>query len=215
MFNVFKKNTLPPQPQAISYFDRLKLIVGHPLDDFPKDIKHWGKEKEKSVPVLMKEYGLTVPQAIALQQVLFLIHEMNDGSEMVKEAPITAKGWLELPEIKNLRNLPKEHLMMFIVNQEGKYSDHLLGVGTKSSIALPDFNHIGQLFKKMNGNHFYLVHNHPNNDPEPSDDDIQVTKSLIDHFKNTNIHFADHFIVSKNGWYSFRRNFGWIWGEEV
>ena len=40
-----------------------------------------------------------------------------------------------------------------------------------------------------------LVHNHPSGDPTPSDEDLEVTRRLIDAGKMLNIRVLDHVIV--------------------
>ena len=49
-----------------------------------------------------------------------------------------------------------------------------------------------------------LAHNHPSGDPQPSEDDITVTKRLIAAGKIMGIEVVDHIIVVKNGFFSFK-----------
>lgn len=49
-----------------------------------------------------------------------------------------------------------------------------------------------------------LAHNHPSGDPEPSEDDLTITKRLIEAGKILGIEVADHIIVVKNGFLSFK-----------
>ncbi|MCX8014695.1 MAG: hypothetical protein N2748_01625, partial [candidate division WOR-3 bacterium] len=51
-----------------------------------------------------------------------------------------------------------------------------------------------------------LVHNHPSGDPEPSDDDLSMTKRLVDSGKIIGIEIIDHIIIGKNNYYSFKDN---------
>lgn len=51
-----------------------------------------------------------------------------------------------------------------------------------------------------------IVHNHPSNDPEPSDDDIRFTKRIHEAGEVMAIPFLDHVIVSKSEYYSFRED---------
>lgn len=48
-----------------------------------------------------------------------------------------------------------------------------------------------------------IAHNHPSGDPEPSLDDIRVTKQLVRAGHLLGIELLDHVIVSRNGFYSF------------
>ena len=49
-----------------------------------------------------------------------------------------------------------------------------------------------------------VVHNHPSNDPEPSDDDIGFTRRIHEVGEVLGIPMVDHVIVSKSGYFSFR-----------
>lgn len=49
-----------------------------------------------------------------------------------------------------------------------------------------------------------LAHNHPSGDPEPSEDDLTITKRFIEAGKILGIHVTDHIIISKNSFFSFK-----------
>jgi DNA repair protein RadC len=49
-----------------------------------------------------------------------------------------------------------------------------------------------------------LVHNHPSGDPEPSEEDLSITKRLIEVGELLGIGVLDHVIVASRGAVSFR-----------
>ena len=49
-----------------------------------------------------------------------------------------------------------------------------------------------------------LAHNHPSGDPEPSEDDLLLTKKLVESGKILGIEVFDHIIVAKDGFFSFK-----------
>jgi len=49
-----------------------------------------------------------------------------------------------------------------------------------------------------------LAHNHPSGDPEPSEDDLEITKKLVESGKILGIEVLDHIIISKNGFLSLK-----------
>ena len=49
-----------------------------------------------------------------------------------------------------------------------------------------------------------MAHNHPSGDPEPSEDDLKITKRLGEAGKILGIEVVDHIIVTKNGYLSFK-----------
>lgn len=54
-------------------------------------------------------------------------------------------------------------------------------------------------------NYFFIAHNHPDSSSEPSDEDILLTKKIITHLRNMDIHLLDHFIAGNDGISSMRQ----------
>ncbi|MDP2939323.1 MAG: DNA repair protein RadC [Candidatus Omnitrophota bacterium] len=50
-----------------------------------------------------------------------------------------------------------------------------------------------------------LVHNHPSGESEPSEDDLEITRRLVDAGKILGIEVIEHIIVSDNGYLSFSK----------
>jgi DNA repair protein RadC len=53
------------------------------------------------------------------------------------------------------------------------------------------------------------VHNHPSGDPEPSDDDLRVTRRLIETGVLLGVPLVDHVIVAEGGYVSLRERLRW------
>ena len=49
-----------------------------------------------------------------------------------------------------------------------------------------------------------LAHNHPSGDPEPSEDDLLLTKKLVESGKILGIEVFDHIIVARDSFFSFK-----------
>ena len=49
-----------------------------------------------------------------------------------------------------------------------------------------------------------IAHNHPSGDPQPSEDDLAITKRLVEAGKILGIEVIDHIIVTKYGYFSFK-----------
>ena len=52
--------------------------------------------------------------------------------------------------------------------------------------------------------HIIVGHNHPSGDTEPSEDDLEMTKRLIESGKILGIEVFDHIIISEEGFLSFK-----------
>ena len=50
-----------------------------------------------------------------------------------------------------------------------------------------------------------FLHNHPSGDPEPSLDDIEITRRLCKSFDIVGINVLDHIIVGYGGYFSFKQ----------
>jgi DNA repair protein RadC len=51
-----------------------------------------------------------------------------------------------------------------------------------------------------------LAHNHPSGDPEPSAQDVDFTRAMVESGRVLNIDVLDHLIVTPRSYYSFRRS---------
>lgn len=51
-----------------------------------------------------------------------------------------------------------------------------------------------------------LAHNHPSGDPEPSPEDANFTRAMVEAGRVLNIDVVDHLIVTPRSYYSFRRS---------
>lgn len=49
-----------------------------------------------------------------------------------------------------------------------------------------------------------IVHNHPSGDSQPSEDDLEITKRLVEAGKILGIDVVDHIIISKDNYFSFK-----------
>lgn len=107
-------------------------------------------------------------------------------------------------ELKDIRNYKKEHFVIFYLdsrNQEIKRE--IISVGSLNA----NLVHPREVFEPAVRNlvaQVILAHNHPSGDPEPSEDDLEITKRLVEAGKILGIEVVDHVIVVNNGFLSFK-----------
>jgi len=83
--------------------------------------------------------------------------------------------------------------------------DEVVSIGTlNSSIIHP--REVFKLAVKESAYAIILVHNHPSGDPEPSEEDKQVTERLIECGNLLGIHVLDHIVVGGNNYWSSKEN---------
>lgn len=107
-------------------------------------------------------------------------------------------------ELRDLRDHKKEHFVIFYLdsrNQEIKRE--IISIGSLNA----NLVHPREVFEPAVRNltaQIILAHNHPSGDPTPSEDDLEITKRLIEAGKILGIEVIDHIIVTKNYFYSFK-----------
>jgi DNA repair protein RadC len=103
-----------------------------------------------------------------------------------------------------MRHLEREHFAALIVNTKMrliKYVEIAIG-GLNSAIIHPR-----ELYKpavRANGAGLIAVHNHPSGDPDPSREDIILTRRLAEAGKLLGIDLIDHIIIGDDCWVSLK-----------
>ena len=98
----------------------------------------------------------------------------------------------------------KEHFKLILLNSRNRIiSISTISIGTLTTSLV----HPREVFKEAlahSAASVILAHNHPSGDPEPSEDDLKITKKLVESGKILGIEVIDHIIIGKNSFYSFR-----------
>jgi len=103
-----------------------------------------------------------------------------------------------------LTGLSNEALMAIYVNVKNQVIDYeMLNEGTVDNVVIYPRRIIeGALRYHASG--LIIVHNHPSGNPEPSEEDRVLTRSLSEITKTLDIRLLDHIIVGRDGHFSFR-----------
>ena len=200
-------------PEALSSQELLALIIGRGI---PK----------KSVMMIAQELILRFGNVKAIGQATLEELSQIKGIGIAKAAQI--KACFELgkredldPEdlvpfdIKNpeavvkairtsVKDKAKEHFKLILLNTRNR----IIGLSTISIGTLTtSLVHPREVFKDAivhSAASVVLAHNHPSGDPEPSEDDLKITKKLVESGKILGIEVIDHIIIGKNNFHSFR-----------
>jgi DNA repair protein RadC len=104
----------------------------------------------------------------------------------------------------SIKEKAKEHFKLILLNSRNKK----IGISTISIGTLTtSLVHPREVFKEAlahSAASVILAHNHPSGDPEPSEDDLKITRKLVESGKILGVEVIDHIIVGKNSFYSFR-----------
>jgi len=104
----------------------------------------------------------------------------------------------------SIKDKAKEHFKLILLNPRNR----IIGISTISIGTLnASLVHPREVFKDAithSAASVVLPHNHPSGDPEPSEDDIKITKKLVESGKILGIEVIDHIIIGKNNFCSYK-----------
>jgi len=90
----------------------------------------------------------------------------------------------------------REHFEVFFMNtRNGLVAYHEVSTGTLSASLVHPREVFGPALRLMGVASLILVHNHPSGDPEPSREDVRLTRQLVDVGKVFDLPIHDHVIL--------------------
>ncbi len=157
-----------------------------------------------SVAELSKIKGIGPAKAAQIKAAFELSKRLENTSDQ------SSKEKVKCPEdaIKTVRNKlkgkKKEHFLVLSLDTR----NHLLDTQTVSVGSLDSsIVHPREVFKEAISScaaSVIFIHNHPSGDPEPSEDDIKLTKRLIEAGEILGIEVLDHIIVCDSEYLSMK-----------
>lgn len=109
-----------------------------------------------------------------------------------------------IAQVSFLRSKLREHLVVLYLNARNELvfkKDMFTGTLNANLV------HPREIFSealRQNAASVILIHNHPSGDPEPSEDDLGVTKRIVESGKIMGIDVLDHIIITKTKVFSFK-----------
>ncbi|HWY79203.1 MAG TPA: DNA repair protein RadC [Candidatus Sulfotelmatobacter sp.] len=111
-----------------------------------------------------------------------------------------------LSQVRDIADKRQEYLIVLYLNARHELVlKEVVGMGSLTSLQITPkeiFSHALQVPCAS----LIVVHNHPSNDSNPSDEDIHFTRRIQEAGEVMGIPLVDHVIVSKSGFYSFRED---------
>ncbi|HEY8362708.1 MAG TPA: DNA repair protein RadC [Tissierellaceae bacterium] len=103
-----------------------------------------------------------------------------------------------------MRYLQKEHFRILLLDTKNQIiATEEISIGTlNASIVHP--RDVFRAAIKRNANSIILLHNHPSGDPTPSNEDINITRRLLEAGNLMGIKVLDHIIIGDNKYVSFK-----------
>lgn len=157
----------------------------------------------QSIESLKKNSGIGEDKAATLSAAFEISRRVDSQSKWYSEKKITSPK--DIAEIFGplLRDELKEKFVVVCLNSSNKIIRYeIISVGSLNSSIV----HAREVFKvaiENNSANIILLHNHPSGNISPSQEDIQVTKKLVEAGKILEINVFDHIIIGGNNFTSF------------
>lgn len=161
-----------------------------------KILQKFEKEKFKDVSIneLKKIHGLGTAKACEIIACFELGRRMLNG----KKTSILLSPKDVWERMEDIRGSKREHFVVFYLDSRSQeIKREIISVGTLCESLV----HPREVFEgaiKNNAASIIIAHNHPSGDLEPSQEDINITKKLVQAGKILDIRVVDHVIVAKN-----------------
>lgn len=157
----------------------------------------------KTLSDLMKMDGIGKDKAATLLAAFELSRRIESQSKWLSEKKVTSPQDVADIFIPLLRDEIKEKFLLVCLNSANKIITYeLISVGNLNSSIV----HPREVFKAAldhNSASIILLHNHPSGNPEPSNEDIAITKKIVESGKILDIPVFDHIIIAGNLFTSF------------
>ena len=156
--------------------------------------------KKITLTDLLKVKGLGQAKASQVKALLELGKRLNTENKL--EILSASDGWNFCADI---RGLQREHFVAFYLDTQNNLIERqTISIGTLNSSLV----HPREVFEPallFHSASIIIAHNHPSGELQPSSEDREVTRRLIEAGKIIGIDVIDHIILSKNSYLSFQQ----------
>lgn len=157
----------------------------------------------RSVQSLTNINGIGNDKAATLAAAFELSRRILSQSKWRNDKKITSPQDIANIYIPILRDEVKEKFIVVCLNSANKViKEETISVGNLNSSVV----HPREIFKVAIDNNsasIILIHNHPSGNPEPSNEDIRITKKMVESGKILEIPVFDHVIIAGETYTSF------------
>ena len=161
-----------------------------------------GLSKEKSVTELMKNTGL--PKVKATQVIACMELGRRIFYEDKSRVPTIKTPEEVFRYLAEMQKLTKEQFRGLYLNTRNRLiHDEVISMGSLNLSVV----HPREVFRpavEYGAAAVILAHNHPSGDPEPSPEDIKITKQLVEAGKLMEIEVLDHLIIGEEKFVSLK-----------
>ncbi|MBS4035952.1 MAG: DNA repair protein RadC [Ignavibacterium sp.] len=157
----------------------------------------------RSLSDLRKNAGVGKDKAATLLAAFEMSRRILSQEKWLSNKRVTSPEDVANFFIPLFRDEVKERFMVVCLNSANKIIAYdTISVGNLNSSVV----HPREIFKtalEQNAASIILLHNHPSGNPDPSNEDIAITKKLVESGKIMDIPVYDHIILAGNNYTSF------------
>ena len=169
-------------------------------------INEYGLDKllECSLVELQKIKGIGSSKAMQILTIAELQKRINQSKKPVKKITCAEDVFNYFHE--RLKDKKEEHFYVLILNTQNYIIDEQL---VSKGILDASIIHPREIFRpaiKNSASKIVLVHNHPSGDPTPSQEDLEITKKLINIGEGLGIKVVDSVVVGGGKWESWKES---------
>src|SRR5690625_219707 len=180
-----KESVMDLSNRVLMHFEGLKLLSEATIEELTA-IKGIGIAKGVSVLAAL-ELGKRVNQYQPEER--YTVKSPEDGADFVME---------------EMRSLKQEHLVALFLNTKNQIIHRqTIFIGSLNASIV----HPREIFReavKRSAASIICAHNHPSGDPTPSQEDIHVTRRLVEAGKIMGIEVLDHLVIGNNCFISLK-----------
>ncbi len=197
--------------QALSAQELLQLILGRGVAGesvavtAQKLLIHFGnlqKLAEASIEELSSIKGIGLAKAAQIKAVFEISRRVATQTPDYKSKELTDPEKVYRLMKNKLKDYQKEHFYIIALNSRN-YSIAEISIGSLNASIVHPREVFAQAIKSKAASVIF-VHNHPSGEPEPSENDLVLTKKLVESGKILGIEVTDHIIITKNNFFSFK-----------
>ena len=153
---------------------------------------------------LVKNKGISSGKACTLLAAFELSRRATDNFD--NSLPIIDSPQKAVDQLTDIRNKSKEYFVALYLNARNQMvHKETISVGTLTASLV----HPREVFKpaiKYSAVSIIIAHNHPSGESTPSEDDLDITKRIVEAGRILGIEVMNHVIISKFNSFSFKEN---------
>src|SRR3989339_1131723 len=197
--------------QALSVQELLQLILGRGIAGesvavtAQKLLTQFGnlqKLSDASIEELSLTKGIGPAKAAQIKAVFEIGRRFSTQTVPYKSKELNDPEKVYRLIKSRLKDYAREHFYIIPLNSRN-YSIAEVSVGSLNASIVHPREVFAEAVKNKAASVIF-AHNHPSGDPEPSEEDLVITKRLVEAGKILGIEVVDHIIVTKNSYFSFK-----------